>query len=130
MTYICVSAEKFRRAESTRSKYAIFRKVTSIKVLRLHCHMQKTQNFSTTEHSLFTVHGAATCQRKERVMQHGYCVIRHGYCNGYPATKKDQQALRFLFRCGNSVESKSLEFELKPLLATCCLVNDYIIILK
>ena len=24
-------------------------------------------------------------------MQRGYCVIRRGYCDGYPATKKDQQ---------------------------------------
>ena len=35
--------------------------------------------------------GAAMCQRKGRIMQHGYCVIRHGYCDGYPAMKKDQQ---------------------------------------
>ena len=52
-------------------------------------------------------------QKKERVMQHGYSLIRHGYCDGYPAMKEDQQALRFLFGRGNSVESESLELELE-----------------
>ena len=67
------------------------------------------------------------CGNASEERTHGYCVIRHGYCDGYPTTKKDQQALRFLFRHGNSVESESLELELestKPSLATCCLVNE------
>ena len=82
------------------------------------------------------ISGVTTCQRKGRVIQHG-CVIRRGYCDGYYATKKDQQwkfpkkiafkfasgrrwnvirslfvALCFLFGRGNWVESESLELEL------------------
>ena len=54
------------------------------------------------------------CQWKECVMQCGHCMIQHDYCDGYPATKKDQQALRFLFGRVNSVESESLELDLEP----------------
>ena len=65
------------------------------------------------------IHGAATCQRKERTMQRGYCVIQHGYCNRYTATKKDQQALRFLFG-RDSMESESLELDLESAKTFAC----------
>ena len=90
----------------------------------------------------FTAPARNTWCGKGRVILHG-CVIRRGYCDGYSATKKDQQwkfpkkcsqagedgtlsghsslyhglrshrALRFLFGRGNSVESESLELELE-----------------
>ena len=52
------------------------------------------------------------CQRKGHIIQCGYCVIQHGYCDGYHAMKKDQQELCFLFGRG---ESESLELELESM---------------
>ena len=66
-------------------------------------------HFTASAHNTW----CSNASEEKRVMQHSYCVIRHGYCDGYPATKEDQQALCFLFGWGNSVESKSLELELE-----------------